>query len=142
VYLQNGYHTEETEFGEATAVEHQKDLHMLIGHGVINTPDSLSGVQLRFLRVELGMSQKLLGSFLGYNDGQMFARWEKEETPIPRAADVVVRALYRERILNNDNGIPANVSGTLDMLKDNDATDFHQRRLELTETDGQWAAAA
>lgn len=143
VWLQNGYVQEEdAEWGVVVGIEHQEALHKMIGYDVINAPEALNGAELRYLRVELGLSQKALGSCLGYADGQMVANWEKGVGTIPRSVDVVVRALYRERILNNDNGISANISGTLDMLKDNDQAAFHERRLELLEMDGQWSNVA
>ncbi len=72
----------------------------------------LSAEAFRFLRIEMNLSQKVLGEQLGV-DTQTVARWEKAQTTISRLADVVLRALYLE-IENKDS----HVTEMLAMLSD------------------------
>ncbi len=137
VYLKNGYRIDQTEWGEAVVIDHVEDLHCAIGRDIVNSPDGLTGPELRFLRVELNMSQKSLGALAGYKDGQMVAKWEKGEREMPRAVDVVVRALYVEKVIKQSS---SNISALLDKLSDHDQEQFHQRRVEFSEQDGVWHA--
>lgn len=137
IYLKNGYSIEGTEWGEAVIVESVEDLHRAIGKDIVDSSDSLTGQELRFLRVELNMSQKSLGALAGYKDGQMVAKWEKGEREMPRAVDVVVRTLYVEKVFNQGG---SNISALLDKLSDHDQEQFHQRRIEFSEEDGVWHA--
>lgn len=47
-------------------------LHRAIGHTLAHKPH-LSGLEFRFLRKELGLSQAALAELLGYADGQAIA---------------------------------------------------------------------
>jgi len=97
IYLENGYHIELEDQEEFTSVENVYGLHKVIGKHVINKQSSLKGEDIRFLRIELNMSQSALSDLLD-TTSQTVARWEKEETAIPRATDILLRVLYLESI--------------------------------------------
>ena len=71
-------------------------LHLAIGTHLAGEKRALTGAELRFLRVELGLSQKMLGILLG-KSAQTVARWEKEQSRIDSTAERVVRMLYTEQ---------------------------------------------
>lgn len=92
VYLQNGYTETETPYGKAIQVQDLEGLHRAIAEGLIQQP-FLSGREFRFLRGELGMTQREIGEYLGVS-AQSVALWEK--TPrVARKADQMIRAIYQ-----------------------------------------------
>jgi len=96
VYLENGYTRHETPYGEGMAFDDIDGLHRAIGTALVNSPRPLSGAELRFLRLEMGLSQRELGAALGMEE-QAVRRWEKaRSSPFPGPADRLVRILYRE----------------------------------------------
>ncbi len=140
VYLNNGYRIDDSEWGKVVAIEHVADLHRTIGKGIIDSPNPLSGSEFKFLRAELGMSQKYLSILGGYSDNQIVKQWEKQERGIPLILDTILRTLYRERIINH--GGSTNISALLEKLSDHEQAKFHQRRVEFSEEDGIWQAQA
>lgn len=78
VWLKNGYTEHETAYGKGVAIEDLEGLHKAICRSIIEAPTKLTGAELRFLRKEMNLSQKRLGSLLGVED-QTVANWEKAE---------------------------------------------------------------
>ena len=97
VFLLNGFTVKETREGRAVSIADIDGLHRAIGTHLTKEKRALTGAQLRFLRLELGVSQKLLGMLLG-KSGQTVARWEKGQSRIDGTADRIVRVLYAEQI--------------------------------------------
>ena len=95
VYLKNGFKFIETNYGKGVSIAGQIELHKIIGVNVTKLPRKLKGQEIRFLRIELDLSQKALGQILGVTD-QTVARWEKNQIEIPKSDDLVLRSLYRE----------------------------------------------
>jgi DNA-binding transcriptional regulator YiaG len=94
VYLLNGYHEIETPYGTAVSIERAHELHAFLARRVIESSARLTGAELRFLRLELELSQRVLGALIG-SDEQSVRRWEKSrKKPVPRVADRMVRSLY------------------------------------------------
>jgi putative transcriptional regulator len=100
VWLANGYRVEQTPYGEAVAIEDAQGLHRAIARMIVEKPGKLTGKEFRFLRTELGMSQKKLGEFLGA-DAQAIARWERGVSDVPGPSDRLIRVLYRECVEGN-----------------------------------------
>lgn len=109
-WIANGYHVRRTAYGKAVAIEDVDGLHQVIAKRLIATKPRLSGAELRFLRLELGMSQAVLASILG-NDAQTISLWERAGR-VPKWADRFVRALYREKAEGN-----AQIIALVDRLK-------------------------
>lgn len=65
-------------------------LHQVLVHAVATKPGGLLPSELRFLRSEMGQSQAELAKLVG-RDAQTVGRWERGETPIDQAAQIVVR---------------------------------------------------
>lgn len=104
IYLANGYNELETEYGKAFSVENSQDLHKAIGSRLIKCARPLTGKEIRFLRCELGFSQHRLAEILRTQE-QTVARWEKGQTKMKWATEVVLRALYNEKVNNQDGNI-------------------------------------
>jgi putative transcriptional regulator len=99
VWLVNGYQVHDTEYGRGVSIEDLEGLHRAIASLLINRKPALSGAEFRFLRKELGLPQMRLASILGNNE-QSVALWEKHGR-IPKWADRMIRALYREKVEGN-----------------------------------------
>ena len=135
VYLLNGFRLEKVDGEEYSSIDDTHGLHRVIGLAVARQARPLDGSEIRFLRVEMNMTQKALGDLLGV-DGQTLARWEKGEYPIPKAEDVVLRAYYLESI---SEGSPVGL--LLQMLASNITRDA-MSRLEFQEDNSQWRLAS
>jgi len=92
VYLQNGFTEMDTPYGKAVTIHDSDGLHQLIAEHLIRQP-FLTGREFRFLRTELGMTQREVGEFLAVSS-QAVAIWEKSPRVI-RKADQMIRALYQ-----------------------------------------------
>lgn len=97
IWLINGFQQVTLDGEMYTSIDDMHGLHQLIGKTLAVQPNQLRNDEIRFLRTEINMSQKSLGTLLGV-DVQTVARWEKGQTRIPRTADVTLRALYLEFI--------------------------------------------
>jgi len=97
VLLENGYVVQSVDGEEHVSIDALDSLHMAIGLHLVNTSRSLNGKKIRFLRIEMDMSQKAFGLLLDKSD-QAVAKWEKGETAIPRADDACLRNLYLESL--------------------------------------------
>lgn len=96
VELVNGYTVHQTPYGEGVSIQDTAGLHQAIARGLIAAPKPLNGAELRFLRIELDMTQRTLAAALGV-DEQAVRRWEKKrKAPIQGPADRLVRLLYVE----------------------------------------------
>jgi putative transcriptional regulator len=135
VWLINGFETLETENGQAHSVHAMNDLHKAIALSLVTRDASLTGKELRFLRVELDLSQKGLGTMLGKSEQQV-ANWEKGVTPLPVLVDASVRQCYSETFHNK--------SRLSDLLKKLNALDkhIHELQIALEETSEGWKLSA
>ena len=96
VFLEDGYTIHETKYGKGVSIVDTEGLHRALGRWLIDLPKPLIGAELRFLRIEMDLSQKHLASIIGSNE-QAVRRWEKaRKKPIPGTADRLVRVLYNE----------------------------------------------
>ena len=138
VWLTNGYSEIETPYGHAVSIENLEGLHKAIGLRVTESPKPLTGMELRFLRKELGLSQKSLGEMVG-RDAQSIAVWEKgkglKSQKAMKAADILLRVLYREHASGN-GGIRA----FIERLNALDRPE--QERMKFEEVEGAWHLSA
>ena len=95
VYLVSGYDNEKTSEGDGVSIKKLEQLHKAIGCSLVKEKKVLSGKELRFLRKQMDLSQAELGALVGLTSQQV-ARWEKGESEISGAADVVLRFLFIE----------------------------------------------
>lgn len=76
IYLVNGYKFIETPRGKSVSINDIDGLHKAIGLLLVTSKKDLSGEEIRFLRLELLMSQNTLAKLLGVSE-QAIRRWEK-----------------------------------------------------------------
>ncbi len=135
IYLVNGFTKAVTPYGDAVAIEDLDGLHKAIGRWLVNEPKPLNGTELRFLRHELDLSQKRLGSMMGKSE-QAIRRWEKAaDKAIDSIADRFVRIIYSSLIDGN-----VEITVLIEKLSQADQTERAACRLE--ELDGRWRVAA
>ncbi len=65
-------------------------LHKAIAEGLIKKAGLLNGKEIRFLRSEMGYSQKQLSELLG-KEAQACGRWEREEVTLDKTVDSLLR---------------------------------------------------
>jgi len=74
-------------------------LHAEVARGIIMSKGAISGKELRFLRTEMGMTQAQLAEKVDV-DGQTVGRWERGETPTNSTAELVIRRIAGERLVD------------------------------------------
>jgi len=98
IYLENGFTIHDTPYGEGVSIHKTDELHKAIGEWLISVPKPLDGSELRFLRLEMEMTQRDLAAILGTSE-QTLRLWERyKKKAMPGPADRLLRALYREYI--------------------------------------------
>lgn len=101
VYLQNGFTVHETEYGEGISIHNTEGLHKAIGKWLVQKPHPFVGAEVRFLRVEMELTQRDLAGIIGATE-QTLRLWEKQrKKSVPGPADRLLRALYSEFLGNN-----------------------------------------
>lgn len=75
---------------EVITIPNVNGLHRVLVHAVAIKPGGLAPSEIRFLRSEMRLSQAELAKLIG-KDGQTVGRWERGETPIDQASQMVVR---------------------------------------------------
>lgn len=137
VYLVNGFTVETLDGEEYTSIDDMNGLHKTIANAIIDSPKPLTHQEFRFLRIEMNVSQKTLGTRFGVTE-QTIARYEKGESSIPRTTDAALRSLYMESQQKNNP-----VSYFLDLLADTEAQAAAQSiQLKLEEVNDHWAISA
>ena len=77
-------------------------LHRVIAEGIVMHPAKMSGQELRFLRAEMGLTQAQLAEIVKVSLLTV-SRWERNETPVNDAAEMLVRLHSVEKLgLNVD----------------------------------------
>jgi DNA-binding transcriptional regulator YiaG len=133
VWLVNGYTVKQTPYGETVSIQDVQGLHRYIGSVIAHRP-KLTGPELRFLRKEMGMSQKALADFVGTTE-QSVSLWERRGR-IPKAEDRLIKLAYLEMIDKKGN---VKIKDTITRLNELDNTAFEQ--LKLTKA-REWKEAA
>jgi putative transcriptional regulator len=135
VILENGYEVHETKYGRGVSIHDTEGLHRVIGRWLIELPKLLTGAELRFLRLEMDLSQARLADILGSTE-QNVRRWEKSRTrPIAGPADRLMRALYSQY-----SGGDVDVRRMVDRLAALDQIEHAQ--VCVRETEAGWMVAA
>jgi len=132
IWLASGYDFVETRYGRGIAIHDVPGLHALIGK-LLARKHRLTGAELRFLRKEMGLSQRALGELLGTSD-QAVAKWEKTSR-VPKTADRMARLIYLEHMDGN-----APIRATIEHINDTDNT--VTERIVAEESATGWKIAA
>ncbi|WP_459614957.1 helix-turn-helix domain-containing protein [Bordetella sp. 2513F-2] len=132
VWLANGYTVREFDGEEAISIDDADELHRVIGRSLACKP-RLTGLELRFLRKELGLSQRRLAEMLGTTE-QTVSLWERRGR-MPTGLDRLFRALYLEHLDGN-----VKIQAMIDRLIELDRQE--DERLVFEDTAGGWKKAA
>ncbi|MEN0652574.1 MULTISPECIES: helix-turn-helix domain-containing protein [Hyphobacterium] len=87
---------------EVVTIPNVNLLHRVLVGAVAVKQGGLKPKEIRFLRSELGLSQAELAKLVG-RDGQTVGRWERGETEIDQASEIVVRMKALEHAMNADD---------------------------------------
>jgi DNA-binding transcriptional regulator YiaG len=138
VYLANGYRFVGAPRGRQIKIRDIDGLHDAIGLMLVDEKKNLNGREIRFLRLEMLMSQAALAHLLEV-DEQTVARWEKGKTAVAKPAEALIRLLYREHV-GKDAARPWQVRQSLETI----AGLEHEigGRIVLRHGGNRWRAAA
>lgn len=95
VYLLNGFKCRTTSYGNATSFQDPYGLHKAIANWLVHEKPCLNGKEVRFLRKEMEMTQKMLGDEMGVSE-QAIALWEKGRVDVQGYGDRLTRLIYKE----------------------------------------------
>ena len=95
VYLVNGFERTKSARGTSIAIRDIDALHRAIGESLCLKKKDLTGKEFRFLRREMLMSQSTLAHLLDVGE-QTVHRWEAGKASIPKAAEALLRLMYRD----------------------------------------------
>lgn len=132
VWLENGFIVRETPYGKSTAIEDAHGLNKVLAMNLVQKPGRITGKELRFLRVFLGLSQESLGKrCLGVTE-QSVSLWERTGK-VPQQTDLVTRMLVLEQL--NGNG---RMTDLIDRINTVDRL-IHQK-IVATERKDKWTS--
>lgn len=95
---------------ESVMVPAVGQLHRVIAEGIVTHPAKMAGQELRFLRTELGLTQAQLAEIVKVTLLTV-SRWERNETPVNDAAEMLVRLHSVEKLGLDVNLDVESVSG-------------------------------
>ncbi len=128
VWLANGYTIRKTKYGDGVSIHNMDGLHRALARALSNKP-RLTGTEVRFLRKEMGLSQRGLGELLGVTE-QAVSLWERKGQ-LPKTADRLLRLIYVEHDRGN-----APIRTTIQRINDMDSQENDQIIAE--EAKGGW----
>jgi DNA-binding transcriptional regulator YiaG len=128
VWLANGYTIRKTKYGEGVSISDLDGLHRALARALSNKP-RLTGTEVRFLRKEMGLSQRGLGELLGVTD-QAVSLWERKGQ-LPKTADRLLRLIYVEHDRGN-----APIRTTIQRINEMDSQD--REKIVAEEAKGGW----
>ena len=82
---------------EAVTIPAIGNLHRVIAEGIVMHPAKMTGQELRFMRSEMGLTQAQLAAILKVTLLTV-SRWERNETPVNDAAEMLVRLHSVEKL--------------------------------------------
>lgn len=100
IWLANGYELKDTRYGPGVIIQDVPGLARAICSALIRKDGKLTGVEFRYLRLAMLLSQASLGKALGRSD-QAIAGWERTGR-VPKYADSMVRVLYAAHADGNE----------------------------------------
>lgn len=135
IYLADGYTLEGGPFGETVSIAEVDNLHRAIARWVVENVPALSGRELRFLRLEMGLTQGSLADLLGVTEQTVSLAERNPEKTLPGYSDRLLR-IEAEAWLDATQP----VSDTLRRVHD---APQHEQTSEqpFTHAGDEWAAA-
>lgn len=137
IWLASGYSWEEIEgIGPCLEIEDIDGLHRAIAHHLVNYRKRLSGPEIRFLRTEMGLSQKRLADTLGV-DEQTVSLWERSKRRPAVSAERMLRLLYLEHADGTTK-----LAELIERWNDTDRQDHEEHRTTAEREPSGWRVAA
>ena len=138
IWLKNGYQYAVIKgHGKCLEIADINWLHSTIAHHLVNYRKRLSGAEIRFLRVEMGLSQKRLADCMGV-DEQTISLWERSRRRPTVAAERMLRLLYLEHADGKTT-----VAKMIAQWNDTDRQELEEEAKQVfQETDDGWRMAA
>lgn len=96
VWLKNGFEEHTTPYGKGVSIKDVEGLHECLSRTLCDKPQALTGAEFRFLRLELDLSQKLIGELFGCGDRNIRRLEKKAEVGEPY--NRFIRHLYLESV--------------------------------------------
>jgi DNA-binding transcriptional regulator YiaG len=131
VWLRNGYLEENTPYGPTVAFKDISGLHESISLAIVQRAGKLRGIEIRFLRRQMEMSQVALAELIGVTS-QSLALWEKGKAVITPPSDKLLRLIVKGHYSGQ-----VTVRRAIDALNHRDNAD-HAARLVFQESDRKW----
>jgi len=122
VYLKGpGVQVKESKHGETVTIAHMDELHKLIAIHIATRNFNLTGKELRFLRVQLDLSQAKFATLIE-STKQNIGRYERDdlEDGIPGAVQMASRMLFLTYIGHTETKIIVQQLAELDRLMEGD----------------------
>jgi len=136
VFLRNGFAWTSVQGGEEVlCVEDIEGLHSAIAQAIVESPEPLDAQTFKFLRKYLDMAQRQLAAMLELSEETVSA-WERAKNPIPRSADLVLRALAQEHCKGNSK-----ITALVDRFNQLDR-EVHEHSIQLCRMEDGWQEAA
>lgn len=137
VWLSSGYaHIDTIDYGNATSIIEVEQLNVLISECLVDLPRLLVGIEICFLRKELGLSQEILEKYTGYTV-KYIDSLEKSLFSTSPAIDKIIRMLVLEKA--NPNFSMRDILNTLPEIKnDHDLTERDMGHFVFGYIDGKW----
>lgn len=132
VWLANGYVERNTAYGKAVSVTKAQELHQLLACDLVRKRGNLTGKELRFLRVQMGLSQAGFAGMQGVSE-QAVSLWERTGK-VPFANDRLTRMYYLAHV---DGKTP--LSKAIERLKTIESL-VHQRIVARASKTGSWSS--
>lgn len=140
VYLLSGFIVEDTAYGPAFSIKNIEGLHEAIVNALLIQEGVLSAKEIRFLRKHLGMTQEQFGDFIGVG-AQMVARYEKGQSRMMRAVELLLRARVTVLLLPDDESV-RELRRAMDMQSEAIKAQTQQRHVFRTVRGDVWEEAA
>lgn len=99
VWLSNGFKEKITPYGKGVSIEDADGLHRVLALALTEKQGRITGKELKFLRLVIGISQESLGKMLGAGE-QSVSLWERTGK-VPQTTDSLTRLLVLEKLNGN-----------------------------------------
>jgi len=101
VYLLDGYELHDTPYGKGISIKNIDSLYKTVAEFIIRKAPEIRGMEVRFIRKYLRMSQTKLAERMG-NDLRTIQRWEDDaKKPISIDHSFVLKSIYLEEVGSN-----------------------------------------
>ncbi len=94
IWLQGGVTEHNTPEGQAVSITNIDELHHMIAMHIIEDPSLMTGLEFRFIRIELDLSQRSVARLLKTEEKNV-QRWETGKSALPGPAGVALAQYYQ-----------------------------------------------